>query len=131
MSRMKTLCAMESLVEDVPQINFIICPALIDDCDQIYELVQEYYSEYGIPSSRQLNKDTFRKDGFESQNPSFQCFIAKTRKEEDVIIGFVLWFRPSENTTGQPVFLEALYVSKPYRQKYVEQALFEKTIQIY
>lgn len=23
----------------------------------------------------------FRKDGFESQNPSFQCFIAKTRKE--------------------------------------------------
>jgi len=23
----------------------------------------------------------FIKDGFESQNPSFQCFIAKTRKE--------------------------------------------------
>ncbi|XP_026822631.1 uncharacterized protein LOC113560770 isoform X2 [Rhopalosiphum maidis] len=107
MSRMKTLCAMESLVEGVPQINFIICPAEIEDCDQIYELVQEYYSEYGIPSSRQLNKD------------------------KDVIIGFVLWFRPFENTTGQRVFLEALYVSKPYRQKYVEQALFEKTIQIY
>ncbi|XP_001949754.1 uncharacterized protein LOC100162337 [Acyrthosiphon pisum] len=131
MSRMKTLCAMESLVEGVPQVNFVICPAVIDDCDQIYELVQEYYSEYGIPSSRQLNKDTFRRDGFESQNPSFQCFIAKTRREEDVIIGFVLWFRPSENTTGQPVFLEALYVSKPYRQKHLEQALFEKTIQIY
>lgn len=40
MNRMKTLCAMESLVEGVPQINFIICPALIDDCDQIYELVR-------------------------------------------------------------------------------------------
>lgn len=40
MSRMKTLCAMESLVEGVPQINFIICPAEIEDCDQIYELVQ-------------------------------------------------------------------------------------------
>lgn len=52
--------------------------------------------------------------------------------EEDIIFGFVLWFRPFENTTtGQRVFLEALYVSKPYRQKYVEQALFEQTIQIY
>lgn len=40
MNRMKTLCAMESLVEDVPQINFVICPAVIEDCDQIYELVQ-------------------------------------------------------------------------------------------
>jgi len=34
------MCAMESLVEGVPQINFVICPAVIDDCDQIYELVQ-------------------------------------------------------------------------------------------
>lgn len=40
MNRMKTLYAMESLVEDVPQINFDICPAVIEDCDQIYELVQ-------------------------------------------------------------------------------------------
>lgn len=40
MTRMKTLCAMESLVEGVPQVNFVICPAVIDDCDQIYELVQ-------------------------------------------------------------------------------------------
>jgi len=129
---MKTLYAMESLVEDVPQINFVIYPAVIEDCDQIYELVQEYYSEYGIPSNRQLNKEIFRKDGFESPKPSFQCFIAKTKEEEeDVIFGFVLWFRPFENTTGQRVFLEALYVSKPYRQKYVEQALFEQTVQIY
>lgn len=37
---MKTLYAMESLVEDVPQINFVIYPAVIEDCDQIYELVQ-------------------------------------------------------------------------------------------
>lgn len=51
---------------------------------------------------------------------------------DDSIFGFVLWFRPFENiTTGQRVFLEALYVSKPYRQKHVEQALFERTIQIY
>lgn len=48
---------------------------------------------------------------------------------EDVIFGFVLWFRSSEiMTMGQTVLLEALYVSKPYRQKYVEQALFEQTV---
>ncbi|XP_025405824.1 uncharacterized protein LOC112680050 [Sipha flava] len=128
---MKTLCAMESLVEDVPQVNFVVCPATIEHCDRIFELFQEYYSEYGIPSNRQLNEETFRKEGFESSNPSFQCFIAKTRKKVDVIIGFVLWFRPFENTTGQRVFLEALYVSKPYRQKHVEQTLFEQTIQFY
>lgn len=37
---MKTLRAMESLVEDVPQVNFVICPAAIEDCDRIFELVQ-------------------------------------------------------------------------------------------
>lgn len=40
MSQMKTLCAMESLAEDVPQINFHICRALIEDCEEIYELVR-------------------------------------------------------------------------------------------
>jgi len=40
MSRIKTSCALESLVEDVPQINFVICPALIEDCEEVYELVQ-------------------------------------------------------------------------------------------
>lgn len=43
MSRMKTLCAMESLVEDVPQINFVVCPAVHEDCEQIYELIQVWY----------------------------------------------------------------------------------------
>lgn len=55
---------------------------------------------------------------------------------DDVIFGFVLWFRPFENATtmmgsAQGVyFLEALYVSKPYRKKHVEHALFERTVQI-
>lgn len=40
MSRVKTMCAMESLIEDVPQINFVICPAMVEDCDRIFELVQ-------------------------------------------------------------------------------------------
>jgi len=135
MSQIETtsLCAMESLAEDVPRIDFDICPAVIEDCDQIYELVQEYYSEYGIPSNRQLNKETFRRDGFESSKPTFQCYIAKTTEDDDVIFGFVLWFRPFENApTNQGVyFLEALYVSKPYRQKHVEHALFERTVQVY
>lgn len=37
---MKTMCALKSLIEDVPQVNFDVCPAVIEDCDQIYELVQ-------------------------------------------------------------------------------------------
>lgn len=40
---MNGICAMESLVEDTADTNFIICPAVIEDCDQIYELVQVKY----------------------------------------------------------------------------------------
>lgn len=40
---MNGICAMESLAEDTADMNFIICPAVIEDCDQIYELVQVKY----------------------------------------------------------------------------------------
>lgn len=39
---MSGVCAMETLREDVAvtEMNFVIRPAIIEDCDQIYELVQ-------------------------------------------------------------------------------------------
>ncbi|XP_050538948.1 uncharacterized protein LOC126904207 isoform X2 [Daktulosphaira vitifoliae] len=131
MSYAKTTSKLESLIEDVPQVNYTICEATINHCDQIFNLVQEYYTEYGIPKNRQLNISTFRRDGFETSSPCFRCFIAltKTRGGIDEIIGFVLWYRSFGSTTGPRVYLEALFVTKLYRQKQVEQALFEETLQ--
>ncbi|XP_050422797.1 uncharacterized protein LOC126834715 isoform X2 [Adelges cooleyi] len=131
MSIAKQLRPMESLIEGVPLVNYTIRPATVEHCDKIYTLIQEYYSEYGIPSNRQFDKTTFRKDGFETDTPNFRCFVALSKSREDYnIIGFVLWFRNFIGNSNPQVWLEALFVTKKYRQKRVEQALFEHTIQV-
>ena len=96
-----------------------------EDCPRLIELVNELALFEKAPEEVTVSLQEFEDSGF-GNNQVWKAFVAV---DNDVIIGFALYYIRFSTCKGRRVYLEDFIVTEEYRGKGVGKLLFEKIIQ--
>jgi len=96
-----------------------------EDCPHLIELVNELALFEKAPEEVTVSLQEFEDSGF-GTNPVWKAFVAI---DNDVIIGFALYYIRFSTWKGRRVYLEDFIVTEGYRGKGVGKLLFERIIQ--
>jgi GNAT superfamily N-acetyltransferase len=96
-----------------------------EDCPRLIELVNELAVFEKLPEEVTVSLQEFENSGF-GNNPVWKAFVAV---DNDVIIGFALYYIRFSTWKGRRVYLEDFIVTEEYRGKGIGKLLFEKIIQ--
>ena len=94
------------------------------DCKSIMNLIQELADYEKAPDEVTVDFDHFVKSGF-GENPVWYAFVAV---ENDLVIGFALYYIRSSTWKGQRMYLEDILVTNSHRGKGVGKLLFDQLI---
>ena len=95
------------------------------DCKRLLELVRELATYERAPNEVTVTQEHFEESGF-GLNPVWWAFVAE---EENVILGFALYYIRYSTWKGQRMYLEDLVVTESARGKGVGKLLFDKLIE--
>jgi len=95
-----------------------------EDCPRLIELVNELAVFEKLPEEVTVSLQEFEDAGF-GNNPVWKAFVAT---DNDVIIGFALYYVRFSTWKGRRVYLEDFLVTEQYRGKGVGKLLFEQII---
>lgn len=95
-----------------------------EDCPRLIELVNELAVFEKAPEEVTVSLQEFEDAGF-GNNPVWKAFVAV---DNDVIIGFALYYIRFSTWKGRRVYLEDFIVTETYRGKGVGKLLFEQII---
>jgi len=95
------------------------------DCKRLLELVQELATYERAPNEVTVTLEHFEESGFGS-NPVWWAFVAE---EENLILGFALYYIRYSTWKGQRMYLEDLVVTESARGKGIGKLLFDKLIE--
>lgn len=95
------------------------------DCKRLLELVQELATYERAPNEVTVTLEHFEESGF-GPNPVWRAFVAE---EENIILGFALYYIRYSTWKGQRMYLEDLVVTESARGKGVGKLLFDKLIE--
>ena len=95
------------------------------DCKRLLELVQELATYERVPNEVTVTLEHFEESGFGS-NPVWWAFVAE---EENLILGFALYYIRYSTWKGQRMYLEDLVVTESARGKGIGKLLFDKLIE--
>jgi GNAT superfamily N-acetyltransferase len=105
------------------------------DCKRIMELVHELAVYEKAPDEVTVTLEHFEESGF-GLNPVWWAFVATSpnpsegeEKEDDIIIGFALYYVRYSTWKGQRMYLEDLLVTESMRGKKVGAMLFDRLIE--
>jgi GNAT superfamily N-acetyltransferase len=96
-----------------------------EDCPHLIELVNELAVFEKLPQEVTVSLQEFEDAGF-GNNPVWKAFVAV---DNDVIIGFALYYIRFSTWKGRRVYLEDFIVTEEYRGKGIGKFLFERIIQ--
>jgi GNAT superfamily N-acetyltransferase len=96
-----------------------------EDCPHLIELVNELAVFEKLPQEVTVSLQEFEDAGF-GNNPVWKAFVAV---DNDVIIGFALYYVRFSTWKGRRVYLEDFIVTEEYRGKGIGKLLFERIIQ--
>lgn len=96
-----------------------------EDCAAIVALVKELAIYELAPNEVTVSLEHFLESGF-GANPVWWAFVACN---DDVIIGFALYYIRFSTWKGQRMYLEDLFVTEAYRGKGIGKMLFDALIQ--
>jgi GNAT superfamily N-acetyltransferase len=96
-----------------------------EDCPHLIELVNELAVFEKLPQEVTVSLQEFEDAGF-GNNPVWKAFVAV---DNDVIIGFALYYIRFSTWKGRRVYLEDFIVTEEYRGKGIGKLLFERIIQ--
>ena len=96
-----------------------------EDCPHLIELVNELAVFEKLPEEVTVSLQEFEDAGF-GNNPVWKAFVAV---DNDVIIGFALYYVRFSTWKGRRVYLEDFIVTEEYRGKGIGKLLFERIIQ--
>jgi GNAT superfamily N-acetyltransferase len=106
-------------------MNITLRIAQKEDCPRLIELVNELALFEKAPEEVTVSLQEFEDSGF-GNNPVWKAFVAV---DNDVIIGFALYYIRFSTWKGRRVYLEDFIVTEEYRGKGVGKLLFERIIQ--
>jgi GNAT superfamily N-acetyltransferase len=95
------------------------------DCNRLLELVQELAEFERAPHEVTVTLDHFEESGF-GEKPVWWAFVAE---EDNVVIGFALYYIRYSTWKGQRLYLEDILVTEQARGKGAGKLLFERLIQ--
>ena len=99
--------------------------AVKEDCRQLLNLVIELAIYEKAPDEVVVTLDHFEKSGF-GEKPVWWGFVAE---QNDVIIGFIMYYIRYSTWKGQRMYLEDFLVTEKARGKGVGKLLFDKMIE--
>lgn len=95
------------------------------DCPRLLELVKGLALYEKAPHEVTITPEHFEESGF-GTNPVWWAFVAE---ENNVIVGFALYYIRFSTWKGQRLYLEDIYVEPEMRGKGIGAKLFEKLIE--
>jgi GNAT superfamily N-acetyltransferase len=105
-------------------MNITLKVAKKQDCPRLIELVNELAVFEKLPDEVTVSLQEFEDAGF-GNNPVWKAFVAI---DNDVIIGFALYYVRFSTWKGRRVYLEDFIVTEEYRGKGIGKLLFEQII---
>ncbi|MCZ2223154.1 MAG: GNAT family N-acetyltransferase [Chitinophagales bacterium] len=95
------------------------------DCKRLLELIQELATYEKAPNEVTVTLKHFEESGFGKQ-PVWWGFVAE---ENNIIIGFALYYIRYSTWKGQRMYLEDILVTEKMRGKKIGSLLFERLIE--
>jgi len=106
-------------------MDITIRRAVKEDCPRLLELVQELAVYERAPDEVTVTLNHFEESGF-GPLPVWWSFVAE---ENNVILGFALYYIRYSTWKGQRMYLEDLYVTEAMRGKGLGKLLFDQLIE--
>jgi GNAT superfamily N-acetyltransferase len=95
------------------------------DCKRLLELVQELATYERAPNEVIVTLEHFEESGF-GANPVWWAFVAE---EENIILGFALYYIRYSTWKGQRMYLEDIVVTESARGRGIGKKLFDVLIE--
>jgi len=105
-------------------MNISLRVAQKEDCPRLIELVNELAVFEKLPEEVTVSLQEFEDSGF-GTNPVWKAFVAE---DNNVIIGFALYYVRFSTWKGRRVYLEDFIVTEEYRGIGIGKLLFEQII---
>jgi GNAT superfamily N-acetyltransferase len=106
-------------------MSIIIRKIIKEDCKQLLDLIYELAVYERAPEQVTVTLEHFEESGF-GANPVWWGFVAE---ENNIVIGFVLYYIRYSTWKGQRMYLEDFLVTEKARGKGVGKLLFDKLIE--
>ena len=95
-----------------------------EDCPRLLELVKELALYEKAPEEVTVSLEHFVDSGF-GKNPVWWAFVAE---EDNLVLGFALYYIRYSTWKGQRMYLEDFYVTEEMRGKCLGKLLFDRLI---
>lgn len=96
-----------------------------EDCSRLLELIQELAIYEKAPDEVTVSLEHFMESGF-GERPVWWAFVAE---ENNLILGFALYYIRYSTWKGQALYLEDILVTEPARGKGIGKLLMDRLIE--
>ncbi|CAG9825533.1 unnamed protein product [Phaedon cochleariae] len=102
--------------------NISVRKARREDMKEVYALLKGLAEFENLLDQVKIDEHTLERDGFDTDNPLFGCFVAEM--SDGPLVGYALYFHSYSTWEGASILLEDIYVHPDYRKNGVGKQLF-------
>ena len=96
------------------------------DMPQVFALVKELAEYEKAPEQVETSPEIYVRDGYESQRPFFECFVAEN--DENEIVGIAFFYIGYSTWKGKMLYLDDLVIAQAWRRKGIGNMLLNQLV---